>query len=186
MSGVPGPTVVPKAQFLAIMAGLTGLAPASTTWELDPEPFVMDGRVTLLVFGVVSVGVDEHRRHLSDGNDGYPAGTWWVEEIGNRIVTITVKTEIWDADAEAVEIIENIRTRIRAEAVRDQLDEISMAYINSTRAVRIPKVVDTRAVSAAAADFNFGAISRYVSLVIPPGVGGDYFTNVVFSGTETP
>src|ERR1035438_9216731 len=109
--------VVDKVNLLAIIGGLTDKSPAATTWGLDPQTIVGDqdrAQISLQVFSIMPLGVDEHRRTLSDGTDGYPVGTWWVLEIGSREVIINVRVEAYDFSVEAAELVDQIRTRIRA------------------------------------------------------------------------
>lgn len=171
-----------------------GLSDAATRWDIDPNAAIGDqdrAVVGLDVFSMSALAVDEHRRFLSDGTDGYAAGTFWVLEIGNREVVITVKAEAFDRGVEAAEIIDYIRTGIRADAATAALNAIGMAYVWSTKAIRVPARVDSRALNTAVADFEFGAIGQQVSLVVPPGVGGDYIATVdgpsnIVLGTLTP
>lgn len=174
-------SVLNRAGLLSIVASLTGLSTAASEWRLDPNAFVGDtdqAKVQLLLTHFKAVGVDEHRYHVSDGTDGYEAGTWWVQELGNRDLIVQVSCESFAAGIEAAEIIDNIRTRIRAAAVTAQLNAIGLALEWMGPSVRRQLVVDQREVSAAAADLKLAAVANFVSLVILPDVGGDFIETV--------
>lgn len=160
--------VLDKDGLLAIIQSLTGLSPGACFWSLDPNPAVGDtdrAQVKLEVFNMEALGVDEHRRHVSDGTDGYPANTYWVQEIGNRHAVINIRAEAFDRSVEASEIIDRIRTLIRANTITDQLNAINLAYVWSEKALRVPNAADTRALNTATADFTFAGIANIVSEV---------------------
>jgi hypothetical protein len=164
--------ILDKAGLLAVIAPLTGLDPSDVFWADDPHPSVSDSdraQIKLTVFTMYALGVDEHRRHLSDGNDGYALNTFWVEELGNRHVVINVRAEVFDKNVEASELIDRIRTGVRAGAVTAQLDALRLAYVWSEKTVRVPNTADTRALNTATADFTFAGIARQVSEVDASG-----------------
>lgn len=157
-------SVLDKAGFRAIIAGLTGLSDGATRWALDPQAFISDqdrACVELRVFSITSLGVDEHRRDF--GPPGYPSSSYVITEIGNRTLHITIRAETYDKGVEAAEVLDQIRTRIRAEAVRDQLNAINLAFVEAQPATMVSYQVDERVVSAAIADFTFAGIAQYVS-----------------------
>ena len=158
--------VLDKDGFLSLIASISGLQPTSVYWWIDPTPTVSDidrAQVRLEVFNMYALGVDEHRRHVSDGTDGYPVNTYWVQEIGNRHITINIRAEAYDRGVEASEIIDRIRTLIRADAVTAQLDALRLAYVWSEKAMRVPNAADSRALNTATADFTFAGIANIVS-----------------------
>lgn len=166
--------VVDKVGLLAILTGLTDLSPAAMQWGLDPTLIVGDqdrAKVELTIFSIIPVGVDEHRRVLSDGTDGYPANTWYVTEIGNREIIVNVLARTYDKSVEAAELVDQIRTRVRAEAVTARLDAIAIAFQWASNTVMQRTVEDNREVSVASADFKFGGIARWVSVIDPTGAG---------------
>jgi len=168
------PPVVDKVGLLGVLASLTDLSAGASQWSLDPDSMVGDqdrAKVELTIFSITAVGVDEHRRVLSDGTDGYPAGTWYVTEIGNREVIVNVRAKTYDKSVEAAELVDQIRTRIRADAVNAQLDALALAFQWAGPTVMQRAVEDNREVSVASADFRFGAIARWVSVVDPTGAG---------------
>lgn len=158
--------VLDKDGLLAIIQQVSDLPVGSVFWSLDPNPAVSDtarAQVKLEVFDMYALGVDEHRRHVSDGTDGYPLNTFWTQEIGNRHVVINVRAEAFDKSVEAAEIIDRIRTLIRADATTAQLDALRLAYVWSEKAHRLPTAYDQRVVNAATADFTFAGIANIVS-----------------------
>jgi hypothetical protein len=182
--------ILDKDGFLALIASLTSLSPGATFWALDPNPTVGDqdrAQVKLEVFNMSALGVDEHRRHVSDGTDGYPDQTWWVQEIGNRHIVINVRAEAFDRGVEASEIIERIRTLIRADSSTALLNGMRLAYVWSEKTVRLPTTYDQRVVNAATADFTFAGISNIVSEVVPQqGWITTVNGNNIVPGTITP
>lgn len=156
--------VLNKDAFRAIIASLTGLSDGATVWELDPQPYIGDqdrAKVYLQLFSMEALGVDEHRRAFNPG--GYPPGSFVTTEIGNRTLKITIRAEVFDRGQEASELIDLIRTGIRAEAVTAKLNAINLAYVWSEQATNLRTRVDTRMVNAAVADFTFAGIASQVS-----------------------
>ncbi len=187
--------VLDKEGFRKMVGTLHGLADTSTWWALDPDTFTADtdrAAVQLELISMRSLGVDEHRRFLSDGTDGYPAGTYWTLEIGNREFVIQVKVEAYDKSVEAAEIVDLMRTLIRSDAATAQLNALKLAYVWSEQTVRLPRlVVNDRDVNYASCDFTFAGIAAQVSSVVKPGVCGDYIATVdgptnLIPGTLTP
>lgn len=180
--------VVDKEGLRTIIASLTDLSDYATSWDLDPERPVGDtdrAKVSLKLMSVHAIGVDEHRRVYNP--PGYPAGSFVTTEIGNREIRVTVYAECYDATVEAAELLDQIRTRIRADAVTAQLNAINLALEWAEKTVMLPTVHDNRLVSAAACDFRFGAIASWVSSVT---TAGDWIATVdgnnVIPGTLTP
>jgi hypothetical protein len=175
--------VLDKEGFRSIIAGLASranIADAGTHWAMDNDPMVGDqdrAKVTLDLTMLEALAVDEHRRTLSDGTDGYPAGTFETLEIGNRELIVNIRVEAYDASVEAAEIIDLIRTGIRAEAITAKLDAIRLAFVHASATTRLPTSYDTRVVSVASADFEFGGIASLTTVILP-GVGGDYIASV--------
>jgi hypothetical protein len=189
--------VVDHAGLLAVITGIAettwGLGATVAFWEDDPNPMVSDtdaAQITLSAPKIDAVGVDEHRRHLSDGTDGYAAGTFWTLEVGNRKVMITIKAQTFNKGVAAAELVDAIRTGLSSDTVTAQLNALNLAFVWASNSVRIKVNVDERVVSTAAADFEFAGVSQFVSQVILPGVGGDYIasvnTNNIVPGTVSP
>ncbi len=148
----------------AIVAGLTGLSPAATIWALDPEPMIGDqdrARVVMQLFSMESLGVDEHRPAF--GPPGFPADNYVITELGNRTLRITMRAEVFDAEVEAAELLDAIRTGIRTEASTEALNAINLAFVESHPATYVRYIVDDRHVNAAIADFVFAGIAQLVS-----------------------
>ena len=138
--------------------------PTAVVWALDPEPFVSDQdryRVVLQLFGLESLGVDEHRQAF--GPPGYPVDNLVYTELGNRTLRITVRAEAFDASVEAAEILDIVRTGIRTEASTEALNALNLAFVESHGSTYVRYIVDDRHVSAAIADFVFAGIAQLVS-----------------------
>lgn len=182
------PRVLNREGLQAVIASLTDLAPDATFWSIDPRPYVSDenrAQVLLTLEHVDQLGIDEHRRHVSDGTDGYPAGTFVTQEIGNRDFVVNVRAEVYDRAVEAAELVDQVRTRIRAEFVRDQLNALAIALVDVGQTIMLPTTYDNRVVSVAAADFTFAGIAQWVN-TIAPNVGGDYIKEVNDAQNDVP
>jgi hypothetical protein len=184
--------VLNKEGFRSIIASLTGLSDGATVWDLDPQPFVSPNdraKVVLQLFSLTSLGVDEHR--MAYGPPGYPANAMVTTEIGNRTLKITMRAEAFDATAEASEILDLIRTGVRADAVVAQLNAINIALVETGPATFVSYQVDERMVNAAIADFTFAGIAQQTSAIAidgTPALGGyisTVNTNNAVPGTLT-
>lgn len=172
----------------AIVADLAGLSLNAIVYgEVDPNPIIGRGdraRVSLDLSDFAGHGVDEHRQQLSDGTDGYPEGTFWIRELGERLLKITFKAEAFDKHLEAAEIIDRIRTGMQQYGMADRLNAIGLAFVWAGSAVRVPLRINERVVNCAMAEFEFAGVADKVSLVIPPDVGGDYIETI--NGDDVP
>jgi hypothetical protein len=158
------PGVVNKPALQAIIASLTGLSAPATEWGLDPNAFVGDmdrANVQITIERIEALGVDEHRRVL--GPPGYPATTFVTTEIGQREIHINLYAECYDYSVEAAELIDLVRTSIRADAVTAQLNAINLAFEWMSTTTPIRQVRNERALNAASADIRFGGINSVVS-----------------------
>jgi hypothetical protein len=181
--------VLDKAGFQAIIVGITRLLPTSVVWSIDPQPMVSDidrALVTLKMTSLTSLGVDEHRRTFNDPSQ--PPNSLTTLEIGNRELIINVQYEAFDrGDGGALEALDRIRTMLRAETVRDQLNAINLALEYIQPSVRFPETSEQRYVSAAAFDVFLGGIGAVVSQVqVDSGWIDTVNTNNVVPGTLTP
>lgn len=158
--------VLDKEGLRKVFVGLSGLSDFATSWELSPDPFVGDQdrvKINLKLTNMRSIGVDEHRTALNP--PGYPATAFVTTELGNRLFTIQVKVEAYDADVEAIEIIDALRTGIRAEDTNAKLYDLMIALVEIMPAIMLPTSYDNRVVSVAACDFVFAGIAQKVSKV---------------------
>ena len=158
------PGVLDKAGFRAIIASLTGLSVPATEWGLDPNAFVGDldrAKVQITLESMEATGVDEHRRAL--GPPGYPAASFITTEIGNRTLHVNLYAECFDYQIEAAELIDLVRTGIRADAVTAQLNAINLAFEWMSVTTRIAQVRNERALNAATADIRLAGINYIVS-----------------------
>jgi hypothetical protein len=157
----------------SIIAGVSGLRDGAVFWANDPNPTVGDmdrAQVTLELFSMGALGVDEHRRYFNPPDQ--PPNSYETIEIGNRELVVTIRVETFDGGVEAAEILDAIRTGIRAEAVTAQLDAIALALEWAEKSTRVRNVIDNRVVSTAVADFRFGGVARQVSQVLTETQGG--------------
>lgn len=171
-----------------ILDDTASLSPYAVIWDTDSDPFISDrdrARVVLDIFSISALAVDEHRRAFEP--DGYPATSFVTQEIGNRTIVLTVRAEAFDKRVQAAELIDMIRTGIRAEKVTAQLNAINLAYVWSEQATRVKYKVDQRVVNAAVADFTFAGIAQQISSVeINEGWISTVDGNNIVPGTLTP
>ncbi len=160
-------TVLDRTGFLTLVATLAGLPTTDVVFAPDPEPAMVSPesqvRVTLTLFGLAALGVDEHRDAFNPG--GYPDNTLVTTEIGNRDITINVMVEAYDLGIEAMEIIDSIRTGIRTAASTATLNSLRLAFVWATKTTRIRTVREQRETSVATADFMLAGIAQQVSAV---------------------
>jgi hypothetical protein len=87
-----------------------------------------------------------------------------------------MRAEVFDANAEAAELIDAVRSNIFSDFSNNALNAINLAWVNSESAVRTSYVVDERVVNCAIADFTFGGIAQHVSGIAidgnPPSLPG--------------
>lgn len=185
-------SVLDRDAFKALVAQLADMPPGTVYWEIDPNAVVSDtvqAEIQLKLFMISALHVDEHRRHVSDGTDGYPAETFVIQEIGNREVKITMIAKTFNRGVEAMELIDKVRTRIRADKVVAQLNAMNLALEWIEKPQPVTTVYEQRAVSVAVCEFRFGGINQDVD-TIPAGQGGDYIATVngnnQVPGTFTP
>jgi hypothetical protein len=179
--------------FRALIASLTNLSDGATSWATDPQDFVSDtdrAKVSLDLFSMEALAVDEHRRCYDA--PGQPANSFTTLEIGNRTLVVTIRAESFDSGAQAAELLDQIRTGIRAEAVTEQLNALLLAFVWAEKATRVQYKIDNRVVNCAIADFTFAGIAQQVSSVYIDGSGttGGYISTVnttnIVPGTLTP
>ena len=154
--------IVDREDFAALIQSLTGLQ--TVYWATNNMPYISDTdrmSVELEVFSIRSQGVDEHRYALSPA--GYPTGQWVVTEVGNREVTITMRVRAFDANVDAAEMLDQIKTLLRSAASTATLNGLNLALEWAGPSIRIKEDIDTRAISCSVADFKFGGISSIVS-----------------------
>jgi hypothetical protein len=189
--------VLDREKFREVIAGILnnacGLSRNATRWETDPRGMISDtdrADVSLEVFSMSALAVDEHR--VVYNLPGQPANSLTTSEIGNRTIVITLRAEAFDKSVEASELIDAIRTGIRAETVTAQLNAINLAYVWSEQATRVRVTVDERVVNTAIADFTFAGIAQQVTSVVIDGSGaeGGWIQTVdgnnIVPGTLTP
>lgn len=172
--------VLDRDAFAALIAQLADMPPGTVYWEVDPNNMVSDtvqAEIQLTLFSLSALHVDEHRRHISDGTDGYPAGAFITQEIGNRELRIQLVAKTFNKGVEAAELLDKVRTAIRADTAVAQLNGMNLALEWIEKTQRLPTVYEQRAVSVASCEFKFGGINQIVA-VIPPNQGGDYIATV--------
>lgn len=175
------PRILDREGFRRIIVGLSGLHDGAVVWDLAPAPIIGDSDralVTLEIFNISAVHVDEHRAYYFTADGEEPNGAAEFFQVGNRHVVITMRAEAFDVEEEATEILDRIRTGVRADAITAQLDALNLAFVWAEPTMRFHKHVDTRVVNSAICDFTFAGIAQQITRVIPPNAGGDYIQTV--------
>jgi hypothetical protein len=175
--------------FIALIQSLTGVQNVVFSHDRTPQIGDIDrAQIVLTYKSMVARHVDEHRPVWND--PAYPPGTSYVLEIGNRDVIVSVRAEVYDGGAEAIELIEAIRIGIRSAAATETLNGMLLAFQGMSPAVDRHFIAETREVCAAVADIRLGGISRVKTGIILPGQGGDYIAEIlpnnIIPGTLTP
>jgi hypothetical protein len=159
--------VLDRQGLLALIATLAGLPTTDVVFDPDPNPAMVSPesqvKVTLTLFGLAALGVDEHRLAFNPG--GYPTNTLVTTEIGNRDLTVNVMVEAFDQGIEAAEIIDRIRTGIRADASTAVLNGLNLAFVWATKTTRIRTTREQRETSVATMDLMLAGIAQQVSAV---------------------
>lgn len=176
--------VIDKTDLLNLLQGWTGLTPlASATgtgyvaglnmvWAKDPQ-FQTNADdaalVTLSLRSIKSNGIDD--RVQSFNNTGNPStSTLQLTQTGQRDVILGIKVEMYDASAEATELLDTLRTRFMSEDGSLSLTAIGIAYQGCEAAVDLPTSYDNRVVSVAQMDVRLSGLNSY-TWTSPQGLG---------------
>lgn len=154
------PTIVLKKwKLMDVIQKISGLLPTSVVWEKDPRPMVSDIDNALLLLSVKISdylgGADDKRRTFYPGVGSNP-GLYVTELTGQRTLTLTLKCEVYDYQAEAYEILERIRTIINGGF---ELSSAGIAYQDSQIITDLPTGYDNRVVNVAVMELQFGIVS---------------------------
>jgi hypothetical protein len=139
--------------------------------------------VILKYVGLKSIGVDEHR-YLFEPPD--VPNAFVVQEIGNREITVNIRAESYDSGAEALEVLDLIKTKIRSEAAKAALNALRLAFVWAEKSLQQDYIVDNREVCAAFCDFTLAGIAAYYSSQTdqgPESPGGDWIATINDTGT---
>lgn len=158
--------VVDKAALLAIIAPLTGLSsPTSVLWANDPQPMISDidqAKVTIKLTSIGANGIDEARYTFTDNSELSPPAPSLFEtsEVGQRDVVLSLRAEVFEAGAEAVEILDAVRTGLRKQSTADALNGILLAVQTMEPTVDLPTTYDNRVVSVASMDVKLAGLAQ--------------------------
>ncbi len=154
---LPVPAILLKDQLMAVVQPLTGLPPWAVRWEKDPRPMVSDISRALVTMSLKTSealgGSDDKRRTIEDDN-------LTLEVAGQRILTLTLKCEVYDFSAEATTILEQVRTLLHAEF---QLDALGLSRISSRLINDLPTTYDNRVVNVAVLEIRLGQVVSFVA-----------------------
>lgn len=149
--------IVNKTALLALVKTCSGLTQYGVFWYNDPNYAVNATdkcAVKCRLRGYAGRGIDEKRYTYSAGSPG----TMVNEQVGNRDVVLSLVVESWGLSAEASEVLDQIRTRLRRESSRDALLAINLALQTIDATIELPTTVDNRAVSVASMDIHLSGI----------------------------
>lgn len=177
-------SVINKAALLALIQGWTGLVPLAAAtgtgyvaglncwWAKDPDSMVAPqegAKVTLDLRSIKSLGIDDQIQTFN--NTGNPlTSTISVGNQGMRDVVLSVKCEMYDLSAEAMEVLDTLRTRFMAPDASASLNAINIAWQGCEDAHDLPTTYDNRVVSVAQMDVRLSALNSYV-WTSSPGTG---------------
>lgn len=161
----PNKPVLDTAGFASVIAKcLVSLSPNAIVWKTASDPFIGDqdrARITLDLFSLRGLGWEERRRVYA--LPGYPANAFVTVMLGNRTLIITARADVYDKDAQAAELLDQIRSRMIDDDIIEALNAINIAFVSSHPATRVDYVVDERVVNCAVADFTFAGVAQHVS-----------------------
>jgi len=150
--------VLDKDLLKSVVQTLAGIQ--NVWWSHDPQQNVGDidrAQVILTYKGVKEVGIDD--RVMVTDDPSYPAGTSYDLTTGPREVKIEVKATVFDGGAEALEMIDAIRTGLRRQDVRDLLDGSNMGYAGMTTAFDRHFEAEDREICMAAAEMTLNCLA---------------------------
>lgn len=142
------PNLLNKAGLLGVLKQISGLGAYSVAWGLDPDPTVSDtdmASIRVKVRQYQPNGTDEHRYSYSDG-------TFTTEEIGQRIILLTLRAEAYNISVEAHEYLEIVRASLNYLSTADTLNSYNLSFAKAAPTVDVSYDVDNRAVNAATMD----------------------------------
>lgn len=153
--------VVNKPALLAIILQCSGLQKSqSVFWYNDPNrtPNATDNAtIKCRLRTYAGRGVDEVRYTYTPPSPG--PENFDTTQVGQRDVVLSLVCEAWQKSAEAAEILDTVRTRLRRSDVRSSLLAINLALQTMDATIELPTTYDSRALSVASLDIHFGAIS---------------------------
>lgn len=152
--------LVNKAFVMALIQPMTGLQATSVVWDKSNQPFISDvdrAKVTLSLKSYAGNGVDDIRRELIDPS--IPT-TYYTTHVGQRNLVLTLKCEVYDHEAEASEILENVRMQLRQTEIVNLMTDnfLSLQAIEGT--VDLPTTYDDHVVNVASMDIHLGAVNQ--------------------------
>jgi hypothetical protein len=169
-----GTTVFPKAQFLAVLAGLLNI-PASRCISVGEEEPVMGppgggynwAYAEVEARNRVAVGWDDMRQ--TDNGDG----TFTLLQVGRRVLTIGVKL---------FSMLEDMNSSIFDDSNRDMLNGMGLALENIGAITPLPVLINSRYLSAAYTDMTIAfAVTRQAQVA----GGNTTIREVIGTGTNT-
>jgi hypothetical protein len=153
--------VLNKPGLLSLVQQLSGLSAPSVVWEYDPQPFVSPNDNAIMTVRLRSMaprGIDDQNFSTN------PANTFsQVASVGQRDLILTVKVKAYNYEAEAIEILDMVRSGLRWQSSIDQLNALNLGLQTVGNAVDLPTVEDNRSTSVATMDINLAGLALYVA-----------------------
>jgi hypothetical protein len=180
-----GTTVFPRAQFLAVLAGLLNI-PASRCISVGEEEPVMGppgggynwAYAEVEARNRVAVGWDDMRQ--TDNGDG----TFTLLQVGRRVLTIGVKIFSFTSPRliDAHDMLEDMNSSIFDDSNRDMLNGMGLALENIGAITPLPVLINSRYLSAAYTDMTIAfAVTRQAQVA----GGNTTIREVIGTGTNT-
>lgn len=149
-------SLIVKSDLMGFIQPLTGLLTTSVSWRNDPATFVSptdNVSINLKLSGIKYWGVDDVVRTFTPGTPG----TYSVTSYGVRCFNLEIVAEAYNYQAEAIEVLENLRMRLGAQFNIEALNLLGMTIHKIGPTIDLPTQYDNRVVSAAYMLCDMGA-----------------------------
>ncbi len=149
----------------AVIAATTSLPLDAITWagEIPASSAVITTRAVLSTPTVAGIGIDEVRSSVNGLNDVT------VNLCGQRRFTWSIQIESQEDTQLAYVLIDNVRTRIRRQSIRDMLNVVGVAIGTELGATQRNVVQNGRQVTWAVMDMNMLAVENDLDTTLGAG-----------------
>jgi hypothetical protein len=148
--------IVDKVSLLALILKISGLA-GGVVWIDDPLPTAsgaLQAQIKLKLSSFAGNGVDETRFTYTAGSPG----TLDTTQVGNRNIVLSVRAECYRRSAEAGELLDRIRTRLKRNSSLQTLLGLNLAIQTMAPTAYLPTTYDNRVLSVASMDVMLGGV----------------------------
>jgi hypothetical protein len=151
--------VVDKDLIKAVVQQLSGIT--NVWWSHDPQWIAGDidrAQIVLKLRCVRETSIDN--KIMVTDDPAYPPGTSYDLTVGDREIKVEIKATVYDGGAEAIELIDAIRTGFRQQDVRDLLDGSNLTYTGMSTVFDRHLEQEDREVCMAAAEMSFNGVAE--------------------------